>query len=278
MSLEHSEVPSEVIGLIPAGGQATRLAPLPCSKEVYPVGFRVTDNNGGLRPKVVSHYLLEKMKWAGVNRAFIVLRTGKWDIPSYWGDGTLANMHLAYLIMRVPYGPAYTLDQAYPFTRTARVVFGFPDILFQPDDTFVHLLARQMSSHADVVLGLFPAHDSRYMDMIDIDATGQVREISLKPFQSRLIYAWVCAVWTPVFSQFMHDYLAATLKGIHSASIKGAGGENPELTVGTVIQAAVKQGLKVHGVTFTTGSYVDIGTPDGLSKSIGATNESPFSS
>ncbi len=34
---------SEVIGLIPAGGQAKRLSPLPCSKELYPIGFERTD-------------------------------------------------------------------------------------------------------------------------------------------------------------------------------------------------------------------------------------------
>ncbi len=34
---------SDVIGLIPAGGQAKRLSPLPCSKELYPIGFGRTD-------------------------------------------------------------------------------------------------------------------------------------------------------------------------------------------------------------------------------------------
>ncbi len=34
---------SEVIGLIPAGGQSKRLSPLPCSKELYPIGVERTD-------------------------------------------------------------------------------------------------------------------------------------------------------------------------------------------------------------------------------------------
>ncbi|MEO1560926.1 MAG: dTDP-glucose pyrophosphorylase, partial [Cyanobacteria bacterium J06632_19] len=33
-----------VIGLIPAGGKATRISPLPLSKELYPVGFRDDDD------------------------------------------------------------------------------------------------------------------------------------------------------------------------------------------------------------------------------------------
>ena len=77
----------DVIGLIPCGGHATRIAPLPCSKEVLPVGLRRTVD-GSLRPKVVSHYLLEKMRQGGVRRAFFILRNGKWDIPQYYGDGS----------------------------------------------------------------------------------------------------------------------------------------------------------------------------------------------
>jgi glucose-1-phosphate thymidylyltransferase len=50
-----------VIGLIPAGGQATRIAPLPCSKELFPLGFSSMNSGQGMRPKVVCHYLLEKM-------------------------------------------------------------------------------------------------------------------------------------------------------------------------------------------------------------------------
>ena len=56
----------EVIGLLPAGGQAKRIAPLPFSKELYPIGFRRLDEDDNLRTKVVSHYLLEKMRLAEI--------------------------------------------------------------------------------------------------------------------------------------------------------------------------------------------------------------------
>jgi hypothetical protein len=41
----------EVIGLIPCAGRASRISPLPCSKEVLPVGLRRT-SDGSLRSKV----------------------------------------------------------------------------------------------------------------------------------------------------------------------------------------------------------------------------------
>jgi glucose-1-phosphate thymidylyltransferase len=96
------------------------------------------------------------MKQAGVDRAFIVLRNGKWDVPAYFEDGAIVDTQLAYLLTRLPFGPPYTLDQAFTFVRNTLVVFGFPDILFQPDDVFAQLLARQTATHADIVLGSIP--------------------------------------------------------------------------------------------------------------------------
>lgn len=67
----------ECVGLIPAGGKAERISPLPCSKEIF------------------------------------------------------------------------------PFLKDKRVLFGFPDIILQPDDVFVRLMDRMKASNADIVLGLF---------------------------------------------------------------------------------------------------------------------------
>ena len=76
----------EIVGLIPAAGQGTRIGPLPCSKEIYPIGF---DPSLEGRPKAVSHYLLEKMKSADIQKAYVVLRAGKWDIPNYFMAGEM---------------------------------------------------------------------------------------------------------------------------------------------------------------------------------------------
>jgi glucose-1-phosphate thymidylyltransferase len=260
--------PQEVVGLIPAGGQASRISPLPCSKELYPVGFRQVDEGRSLRPKVACHYLLEKMRLAGITKAYIVLRQGKWDIPSYLGDGTIVDMNLGYLMLRLPYGVPYTLDQAYPFVQNALVAFGFPDIIFQPDDGFEKLLKRQSSADADVVLGVFPAERPEMMDMVDLDDMGRVRSLFLKPTETNLHYAWIFAVWTPVFTSFMHEYLSSVgdrRKKEHNSD------DNPrmgELTLGHVIKAAVNKGLKVEAVVFQDHMCLDIGTPDDLVRAI----------
>ena len=245
----------EVVGLIPAGGHATRLGPLPCSKELYPIGFRPVDEGRGVLPKVICHYLLEKMRLAGITKAYIILRDGKWDIPAYLRDGALLDMHLAYLVLGLPFGVPYTLDQAYPFVQDKLVALGFPDVLFQADDAFVQLLSRQAASNADVVLGIFPADRPEKVDMVDLGDDLRVREIVIKPQQTHLTYTWTIAVWTPIFTRFMHEYLAAS---------KESAAESPELFVGDVIQAAVDKGLLVEGVHISNVPYVDIGTPDDL--------------
>ncbi len=88
---------SEVIGLLPAGGQAIRINPLPCSKELYPIGFRRRGKDDSLSPKAVCLYLLERMRLAGITKIYIILRNGKWDIPAYLADGKISNMHLYIL-------------------------------------------------------------------------------------------------------------------------------------------------------------------------------------
>jgi glucose-1-phosphate thymidylyltransferase len=95
------------------------IAPLPFSKELYPLGFRSLDRDRGLRPKVVSHYLLEKMRLANIKKAFIILREGKWDIPAYFGDGKMLDMNVAYLMMDVPFGAPFTLIRHIRFVQDA---------------------------------------------------------------------------------------------------------------------------------------------------------------
>mgnify|MGYP001797236120 CR=1 FL=1 len=258
-----------VIGLIPAGGKATRISPLPLSKELYPVGFRededknnkINKNKNNLRPKVVSHYLLEKMQLAGIDKAYFILRQGKWDIPAYFGDGAMLSMNLGYLIMGLPYGVPFTLDSAYPFIKYAIVALGFPDILFQPQDAYLKILNRLQRSNADVVLGLFPTDKPQKAGMVYFDDKGKVISIIEKPSQSNLHFMWGIAVWKPEFTEFLHEYLTAVKKDVNLPNL-------PEIPIGNVIQAAINQGLQVEAEAFVDGSYLDIGTPDDLIKAV----------
>jgi glucose-1-phosphate thymidylyltransferase len=248
-----------VIGLIPAAGKGTRLAPLPCSKELYPIGLWPNSRGHNLTPKVVSHYLLEKMELAGIIQVYIIIREGKWDIPAYFGNGSVLNMNLAYLMMGPPFGVPYTLDQAYPFIKNAVVALGFPDIIFDPDYAFVKVLARLAASNLDVVLGLCPAGRPQKMDMVDVHNDGRIKQLFIKPEKTKLHYSWAIAVWRPTFTDFMHKYLAAS-------EVRAA--QESEMFVGDVFNAAIKNGLKIDGVPISDKPYLDIGTGDDLLKAI----------
>ena len=263
------QVALEVVGLVPAAGMATRLQPFPCSKEVYPVGF-VRDEKSGLpRPKVAAQYLLEKFRAAGITKAFLVIKDGKWDIPHYFREGNLVGLSLAYVVIAGSLGPPDTLDRAFPFIEQNRVAFGFPDILFGPDDAYVRLIARQEQTGADVVLGLHEIEDPRVWDMVDSDAAGRVLDLVMKPASTKLTHGWCCAVWTPQFSAFLHSFLRSeeTSRNLDRLASK-ANDPGGDLAVGVVLHAALKAGLSIQRVTFPGERYLDIGTPENLAKAV----------
>ncbi len=268
--------PHRRIGLLPAGGIGSRIAPLPMSKELYPLGFRQSPN--GVRSKVVGHYLLDRMRLAAIEQAFLILRPGKWDIPDYFGDGAWVNMHLAYLTVHTDAGVPYTLDQAYPFVQDAMIALGFPDILIEPTDAFVRLFDRQSRTQADVVLGLFPTDNPQKVGVVEFDETGQVFNIIEKSPTTTLRWMWAIAIWSPRFTEFLHLYIKNRDQGLldparspNTPLAPPAAPEvkRPELPIGDVIQAAIESGdLRVEAECFPDGSYLDIGTPDDLQKAV----------
>ena len=258
---------NDIVGLIPAAGQAMRLGHLPCSKEIYPIGFQTQGVDGRLFPEVACHYLFQSLHLAGIIRAFIILRNGKWDIPAYLGDGSQLGMHIGYLMMGLPYGCPYTLDQAWPFVQNMRVALGFPDVIFKPENAFGRLVVRQEQTGADVVLGLFPSDRPHKMDMVDVDSMGRVRRILVKPKYTKLSYSWLLAVWTPTFSKFMHDYLATAIQQeTKKDAAKLERAQRQELYLGDVFRAWMEIGMPITAELFSDGCCIDIGTAEDLKR------------
>ena len=67
------------------------------------------------------------------------------------------------------------------------------------------------------------------------------------------------ALWTPAFTEFLHEYLS---------SRQDSSGRQQELTVGDVIQAAIDNRLRVNAIPVSEEPYLDIGTPIGLVKAV----------
>ena len=243
----------DVVGLVPMAGRATRLGRLPGSKELLPLGFRALPD-GTLQAKVVSHYLLETFRNADIHKVVMVLRPGKWDIPAYYRDGGDFGLDIAYTLAKLPHGVPYTLDSAYSFVKDAHVALGFPDIVYEPPDVFRRLRDRLTATRADVVLGLFPASAPERSDMVAVDADGRVHDIVVKPLETRLTLSWGLALWSPRFTEFLHAYLKSL----------ALTGDAPEMQLAPVFLAALAAGLELQTQVFETGTFLDVGTPEGL--------------
>jgi glucose-1-phosphate thymidylyltransferase len=240
----------DIFGLIPAAGRAERLGPLPCSKEILPLGFRETPR--GPAPKVACHDLLERFRTAGIRRALMVLHESKLDVPRYLGTGEIADVALAYVVIPGSGSVPETLDRAFPFVQDALVALGFPDVLFEPADAYARLIERQAATEADLVLGLFPTERFRTTDMVELAPDGRVARIEVRPERTSLRLNWLIAVWGPAFTRFLHE------------AVRDAPAGEEELQIGAVMQAAVTAGLRVFGVEIPEGTWRDVGTPEEL--------------
>ncbi len=229
------------IGLIPAAGEATRLGAQPSSKEVLVVGGRPATG-----------HLLERFRLGGIERAVIVVRSDKEDIEATLGDGQRWGVKLDYVETAATPGVPQTLDVARDALKGRLVALGFPDILFRPASAFAALVERQRRSRAELVLGLFPTRQPEKTDMVRLDEAGRPVEVVIKDPECRLELTWSIALWTPVFTDFLHRWVAA------------AQGDAAERWVGDVIQASLEAGLAAEAVTFAQGQYLDIGTPEDL--------------
>jgi glucose-1-phosphate thymidylyltransferase len=250
---------AELVGVLPAAGRARRSGPLPCSKEIFPVGVHAPAGRPGLAgPEPACGYLLEAMRVAGARRAVVGLRAGKWDISAHLADGAAYDLALAYTVLADSPGVPWTVRHALSAAGGARVLFGFPDIVFRPADALARVERRQREWGADLALGLFPARRPEKMDMVATDSDGRVRELVIKSRRTDLRHTWILAVWTPAFSAF----LDARLRALDA----GGGPAHGEVQLGDVIRAAVDDGWRVDAVEVSEGAYCDIGTPEELAE------------
>lgn len=209
-------------------------------------------------PRAVCEFLLDSLMAAGINLGYVILRPGKWDIPTHLG-GLDLEIDLGYLTIEDSPSVPHTLDRAYPFIAGRQVALGFPDIVFRPRDAFRRLVAHREETRAPVVLGLFPTDQGPRSDMVELDDHGRALRIAVKEPGTDLRFMWSIAVWTPRFTEYLHRFLKRP-----PLTREDKGGLDRELFIGDVIQAAIEDGLEVETVVFAEGSILDVGTPESL--------------
>ena len=242
-----------VVGLVPAAGTASRLGVRSGSKELLRVWRRPGTPTTEAEP--VIRCLLAALEAAGAERALIVIRVGKDDIPAALGAASGDGMPLEYVRVSSSPSPPFTLDAAVPLIGDATVVLGLPDILFEPREAAGRVLERLVRTGADLALGLFPHPVIRRADVVELKADGTIGAVDRSGACVPGVLSWALAAWRASFTTFLHDFVA------------GIAAEDPRagaLGLGDVVNAAIAGGLAVTGEVVSDDTFLDVGTPEGL--------------
>ncbi len=249
---------NQIVGMIPAAGKGNRLAPFPCPKELFPIGYQDYMVSGNLqkRPKVISQYLIENIIAGGAKRLFLILGEGKYDIMKYYSDGSRFGVDIAYLFQEQLFGMPYAINLAKNWISKDTVIFGMPDTIIEPKNTFKRLLEFHQTNECELTLGLFPTNNPSKFGMVETDGKNNVTYIVDKPKETKLKYMWGCACWSPAFTELINDYIIT----------------NPyagkEIVLGDIFHYAIKSKMVVKSLKFDDGRYFDIGTSDELDSAL----------
>ena len=261
LCISSPKTSNPIVGLIPAAGLAKRLRLYSGSKELLPI----ESHNPNYPPRAVSEFLLEQMVRAGCNRVFFIIRPGKYDIIHHYSHGAEFGLPIGYLMMDTPYGPPFTISQAFPFIDGASVLTGFPDILMDPPDVCQQIVQRLFQCKADVVLATFPCGPEQGCDLAEVDNSGHLVKIVPKeynPVWRNDSRTWLAAAWRPSFTSFFADIIRK-LKAEGDAMPADS---NPEWPLGIIFVEALQANMNIEAVYFKQGRFLDIGTPERLAQ------------
>lgn len=232
-------------GIVPAAGRGSRIQPLAFSKELLPVGSRIT--NGVERPCAVSEYLVERMIAAGADKIGFVIAAGKSDIMEYYG-GACGEAAAVYVVQPQPAGLCDAIFQAAPLIAPDEdVLVGLPDTVWMPRDGFSSLPDGAFS------FLLFPVETPSMFDAVVTDDRGRVVEIQVKRTYPTTKWIW---------GGFKMP--GRTLHALRDLWI--ARGRADEY-VGTLVNAYLAAGGTAVGIRAGE-AYVDVGTLNGYREAI----------
>jgi dTDP-glucose pyrophosphorylase len=234
-------------GIVPAAGVGSRIQPLAFSKELLPVGSVCEE--GVLRPRAVSEYLVDRLVLGGAQKIAFVISPGKSDIVEYYGGGT-EKTPVAYVVQPEPLGLCDALFRALPLVREdEHVLVGLPDTIWFPDDALAELGDEALSFLC------FPVDRPELFDAVDADERGNVLEVQVKDDRARTHWIWGA-----------FKLRGSVLRELHSLW----GRRNPrDPYIGTLVNAWLARGGKAHARRAGS-SYVDVGTVDGYREAVKA--------
>jgi glucose-1-phosphate thymidylyltransferase len=215
-----------IVGVIPAAGYATRLQPLPGSKEVLSVGGRA-----------VMDYVIDRMRLAGVTELRVVTRPEKEDVIAH-SEALGAKVVVAY-----PETPGESLATGMAGLAPNDVVLiGWPDSLWEPEDGYVPLVRAVETGH-EIALGLFETTDLVRSDVLSFDESGRITGVHVKPADPPSTWIWGCA----------------------AARVRALDGLGREEWPGSFFDKQCRKGIELYAVRLSD-IWLDIGTREALER------------
>lgn len=237
------------VGVIPAAGFGRRLRLKNKSKEILPVMY--PHNLYGIKEKVISSFLIDQLENAGIKQIFMIIRTGKWDIPKYYAENKISSC-LSFIVILNSESIPHTINFSYPYIKNKFVILSFPDLIIYPKNAILKCKLLMQKKKADIVLGLFPVNNSSKFDIVEFDNRKKIKGIITKNSSTNLKYAWTIAIWNAKFTEYMHSFID-NIKFLNDSS---------EMQLSEIILSAIKDGFNVELKLFYKGKCLDIGTKD----------------
>ncbi|MET8053274.1 MULTISPECIES: sugar phosphate nucleotidyltransferase [unclassified Streptosporangium] len=253
---------TDFVGLVPAAGRGTRMAPLRYPKELLPIVYEQAEGGARLRP--VAEYALESLAGAGVGSAIVVVAPWKLEVVAYLGDGRHLGVDIAYLLQEEARGLACALDLARGWTRGRDVVFVMPDTVFTPPDALTRLRHVYEETGADLALAVFPTPDAHRLGPVILRGD-RVHRVFDKPADPPVMNTWGAAIWGDAFARLLHEGL---LQDTREKAPQNDSHRNGEPVLGHYFDLAVRSGLRVRAVEFPGGAFQDVGTPLAVRRSM----------
>ncbi len=215
-----------IVGVIPAAGYATRLQPLPCSKEMLPIHGRP-----------VMDHVIDRMHIAGCTQLRVVTRPEKEDVIAHAVE-LGATVVLAY-----PTTPSESFVAGMAGLAPDEIVLiGWPDTLWEPEDGYVPLVEAVEAGH-EIALGLFETPDLKRSDVLSFDDSGRITGIHIKPARPPSTWIWGCA----------------------AARMRALTGLEREEWPGSFFNSLCQNGINLYAVPLSD-AWLDIGTKEALER------------